>query len=297
MAIRYADARTGMTFDNIAAGVVAGVIATLLVIAGQWIRGRLNNFELQLKLRIPRGSKVRVVVPIYRGREPDPLPDLPVLATDDATALAYIYEVLGRIGARPTYQFSGQGPSADEDMHTIAIGGPISNHEVRDMLWNQWPKFHLYGVEVKSQMNPKADKAVCSPAGFQFGDKPYFVSSPGQDEPAVIARVRNSISGRHTILIFGVGGRGTAGAARFVATGYRHLPWAATFFMVVFVNRDHEIVRSEVLETKPALHIGHRTDEDWWIGCEECGDRRSADKDFEDALRTLVKRARATPPD
>jgi hypothetical protein len=277
-----------MTPDNIAAGVVAGVIATLLVLAGQWMRGRLNNFWLQQKLRIPRGSKVRVVAPIYRGREH-------LLAADDATALAYVYEVLGRIGARPTYQFSGQNPSADEDMHTIAIGGPISNHEVRDVLWNQWPKFHLYGVEAKSQINSKADE-ICSPAGFQFGDKPYSVSSPGQDEPAVIARVRNPINGRHTIMIFGVGGRGTAGAARFVVTGYRHLPWEATFFMVVFVNRDYEIVRSEVLERKPALHIGHRTEEDWWIGCEECDGRESADIDFNDALKRLVYKARARHP-
>jgi hypothetical protein len=283
-----------MTFDNIAAGVVAGVVATLLVIAGQWILARLYNLELQLKLRIPRGSKVRVVIPVYHGRSPDPLPDLPVLATDDATALAYMYEALGRIGAHPTYQFSGQGPSGQEDMHAIAIGGPISNREVRDLLWNQWPTFHLYGVEAQSAINPKADEAVCSPAGFQFGDRPYFVSSPGEDEPAVIARVWNRITRRYTTMIFGVGGRGTAGAARFAATEYRLLPWAATFFMVVFVNRDHEVIRSEVLETRPAPNAKHRTNDDWWIGCEECGDRSSADIEFEDALRGLVKRARAS---
>lgn len=162
------------------------------------------------------------------------------------------------------------------------------------MLWNRWPKFHLYGVELPSAINPKANEAVCSPAGFQFGEKPYFVRSPGEDEPAIIARVWNGITRRYTTMIFGVGGRGTAGAARFAATKYRLLPWAATFFMVVFVNRDYEVVRSEVLETKPASNATPRTDDDWWIGCEECGDRASADIEFERALRGLVKRARAT---
>jgi hypothetical protein len=276
-----------VTTENIAAGVIAGVIATLLVVAGQAIRGRLDNFWLQLKLRIPRGSRVRVVAPIYRGAREA------MLAADDATALAIMYEVLGRIGARPTYQFSGKGPSANEDMHTIAIGGPISNHEVRDELWNRWPDFHLYGIESKSQMTPQDDTSVCSPAGFQYGDKPYFIHSPAQDEPAVIARNRNPITGRHTILIFGVGGRGTVGAARFVATQYRRLPSAPTFFMVVYVNRDHEIVDVQVLATRSPSDIGHRIDEEWWIGCEDCGDRKSADVDFEDALRRLVSTARA----
>ena len=175
-----------------------------------------------------------------------------VVGAGDTLALSYIYAVLLKAGKRPEELTINQSPDFDKGrwgVNFITIGA--ANARTREVLESFAHTFYTFDDDFSSIVRHPLDPGAVAPITKSDGTKierryRKKVRISGQKDYGLILKLQDQArdEGNRIIIVAGLGGDGTSGAAFFLWRHYERLAkFGDTFGVLIQTTAGHESAR------------------------------------------------------